>query len=149
MRGFGIFGGLMPKDATDEQRRRAIADEQFVDGLYFRYFVPPVVTILPGNVWVTRDGLDREHRVEAAISNIGGMDAGRIRVRVSADGRRLKTVTLDRVPAGDSLLENRVVASALWRRPRPGNHVLEACIESAPGCTVVDARGESEYFVER
>lgn len=86
--------------------------------------------------------------MEAAISNIGGMDAGRVRVRVSADGRRLKTVTLDRAPAGDSLLGNRVVVSAPWR-PRPGNHVLEARIESAPGCTVVDARGEVEYFVGR
>ena len=86
--------------------------------------------------------------MEAAISNIGGMDAGRVRVRVSADGRRLKTVTLDRVPAGDSLLEDRVIASTPWR-PRPGNHVLEARIEAAPGCTVVDARAEVEYFVGR
>jgi hypothetical protein len=147
MRGFGIFGGLMPEDATEQQREKAVADERFVDDLYFRYFVPPVLTILPGNVWVTKNAGTRDYRVEAAVSNIGGMDAGRVRVRLSAGGRRLDTVGLERVAAGNHLLENRVIAAARWR-PRPGNHVLEARIESAPGSTVVDARGRIEYFVE-
>lgn len=146
MRGFGIFGGLIPKEATEEQRGKAIADEQFVDRLYFDYFVPPVVTILPGNVWVSRPA-EGGYRVEAAISNIGGMTSGPVEVSLFEDGRMLEKVGLDQVPAGDSLLENRAIASVLWQ-PAPGNHRLEWRIVSASGSTVLDARQETEYYVE-
>ena len=146
MRGFGIFGGLMPKDANAEQRRQAIAGEQFVDRLCFRYFVRPVVTFLPGSLWVTRSDKGGDFMVEAALSNIGGMDTGEIRVALLADGKRLKTVTVKRVPAGDSLLQNRVIVSVPWH-PRPGNHEFEARIESAPGATVIKGRISCEYFV--
>ena len=145
MRGFGIFGGLIPKDATDEQRTRAIADEQFVDRLCYEYFVLPVVTILPGNVWVARTD-EGGYLVQAAVSNIGAMDSGPIEVQLHADGELLKAVAVGEVPAGDSLLENRVVVSARWQ-PASGEHRLSAHISTAQGATVLDASGEYSYPV--
>ncbi len=147
MRGFGIFGGLVGGDTKESDRAGLISDEQFVDSLCYEYFVKPVVTILPGSVWVTRAG-DDTCSVQASISNIGGMDAGPVEVGLYVDGQLLERVELPRVPAGDSLLENRALASAAWE-PEAGNHTVEARILEAAGSTVLDARGECEWFVGR
>jgi len=143
MRGFGIFGGLIPPEATDEQRARAIADEQFVDRLCYEYFVPPVLTFLPGSLWVSRND-DGTCRVEAAVSNIGGMDSGPVEVSLAADGRELKRETVATAPAGNSRLDNRILTSSPWN-PEPGRHELTARIESASGCTLLD-RGISVVY---
>jgi hypothetical protein len=136
MRGFGIFGGLIPEKATEEQQAQAIADEQFVDRLYYEYFVPPVLTFLPGSLWVSRAD-DGTRRIEAALSNIGGMDAGPVKVGFYVDGQLRQTVAVASVPAGNSRLDNRVLVSAPWSPP-PGRHELRARIETAEGCTLLD-----------
>ena len=136
MRGFGIFGGLIPPEATPEQRARAVADEQFVDRLYYEYFVPPVLTFLPGSLWVNRKD-DGTRQIEAAVSNLGGMDAGPVKVGLYVDGQPLPPGLLPKVPAGASRLDNRALVTVPWS-PFPGRHELRARIESAVGCRLLD-----------
>jgi hypothetical protein len=146
MRGFGIYGGLVPRDLPEAQRAKAIADEQFVDRLCYEYFIAPVVTVLPENIWVThRD--DGGYLVEGAVSNIGGMDSGPVTVKLYADGKLLKSTRLKQVPAGNSLLENQVLVSAQWR-PLPGPHRLTARLGPARGSTVLDSEVEINYYVQ-
>lgn len=135
MRGFGIFGGLIPEKATPEQQARAIADEQFVDQLCYQYFVPPVLTFLPGSLWVSRPE-DGARRLEASVSNLGGMDSGPVKVGFYVDGERFGEVAVPAVPAGNGRLDNRVLVSVPI--PPPGRHELRARIETAEGCTLLD-----------
>ena len=136
MRGFGIYGELTPRDLPEEQRAGAVADEQFVDRLCYEYFVAPVLTFLPGSLWVGR-ARDGSLQVEAAVSNIGGMDSGPVRAGLYVDGQLLKEFSIVKVPAGNSRLDNRVLLSAPWT-PQPGRHELRARIEGAKGCTLLD-----------
>ncbi len=144
MRGFGVFGGA-GRGASKEQMAQGIADDKFVDQLCHDYFIMPVLTILPGNLWVNRED-DGAYRVEVTVSNIGGMNSGPVEVRLYADGKLLKKVNMKRVPAGDNLLENCVLVSAPWP-PVPGPHQLTARLGPAPGSTVLDAEIETNYFV--
>ncbi len=146
MRGFGIYGGLVPRDLPEPQRAKAITDEQFVDRLCYEYFIASVVTVLPGNLWVTRQD-DGSYAVEVAVSNIGGMDSGPVTVKLYADGKLLKSTQLKQVPAGDSLLHNQVMVSADWA-PTSGPHQLSACVGPVPGSTVLDGEASSTYYVQ-
>jgi len=136
MRGFGIFGVRAAADA---------ADEQFVDQLCFEYFIQPVVTLMPHSLWVTREE-DGQLTLTLAISNIGGMDSGPVRVALFDEGRRLGTFGVDAVPAGDSRVTNRAFVRHPWT-PTADLHHLTAQIESAAGAQVLDAEVECEYFV--
>lgn len=135
MRGFGIFGGLTPEKATPEQQAQAIADEQFVDQLCYEYFVRPVLTFLPGSLWVSRAG-DGRLGLEAAVSNLGGMDSGPVKIGFYADGKRFGETAVPAVPAGNSRLDNRAVVTAPGLPA--GRHRLRARIETATGCTLLD-----------
>jgi len=147
MRGIGSFGTCTREAPKGDlgAMNRGIANNKFVDQLWFRYFVPPVVTILPGNLWVHRED-DGTHRVTAAVSNIGGMDSGPVKVAVFADGKRLTAEAVERIPAGNSLKENQALVAARWT-PRPGPHRVQARIEEAKACTVLDCEASESYFV--
>ena len=144
MRGFGIYGGLVDPKAQAGEQAQGRADEQFVDRLCFEYFVKPVVTILPENIWVTR-GDDGRYLVEAAVSNIGGMDSGPVSVALYADGRPLKTTRVKTVPAGDTIFQNQVRVTADWH-PQAGSHELQVRLDPAPGSTVLDAEAGVGYY---
>ena len=147
MRGFGFFGTCTreaPKGDLDAMNR-GIADNKFVDQLCYRYFVTPVVTILPGNLWVHRED-DGSCSITAAVSNTGAMDSGPLKVTILADGEPLEAKAIERVPAGNNLKENQTLVSARWT-PRPGPHRVQARIEEAPGCTVLDCEASVAYFV--
>jgi len=143
MRGFGVFGGLIPEKAMEEERARAIADEQFVDQLCYEYFVLPVLTFLPGSLWVSRADDGRRH-LEAAVSNLGGMDSGPVRVGLAVDGKQLAAKEVPAVPAGNSRLDNRVVVTG--PDLPPGRHHLRAWIETAGSGTLLDR--EIEAFTD-
>jgi hypothetical protein len=145
MRGFGIFGGLIPEDASDAERAKGTADEQFVDQLCFEYFVQPVVTLAEKSLWVTR-GDDGGLTLTLAISNLGGMDSGPVRGVLLDEGRHLGTFGVDSVPAGNDRLTNRVFARHRWR-PTPGLHHLTARLESVEAAKVLDAEVTCQYFV--
>jgi len=144
MRGFGIFGGLIPKDATEAQRAKGTADEQFVDRLCFEYFVGPVVTLMPQSLWVTRKD-DGSLVITLAISNIGGMDSGPVRVVLLDEGRRIGGFEVAEVPAGDDRRTDRILLRHPWT-PAPGLHHLIARIETAEAAKVLDAEVKCEYF---
>ena len=147
MRGIGSFGTCTreaPKGDLDAMNR-GIANNKFIDQLWYRYFVPPVVTLLPGNLWVHRED-DGTHRITAAVSNIGGMDSGLVKVAIFADGKRLTAEAVERVPAGNNLKENQALVAARWT-PRPGPYRVQARIEEARACTVLDCEASESYFV--
>lgn len=146
MRGFGIFGGLISKDATEAQRAKGTADEQFVDRLCFEYFVGPVVTLMPQSLWVTRED-DGSFALTVAVSNIGGMDSGPVRVVLLDEGRRIGSFEAAKVPAGDDRRTDRILMRHPWT-PSAGLHHLIARIERADGAKVLDAEVECEYFVD-
>ena len=143
MRGFGIFDGLM---TGGEKTPADYADEKFIDQLCYEYFVAPVVTFLPQSVWVSRE--DDGAYLTAAVSNIGGIDSGEVRVTFTDNGRRVGEDSVLSVPAGNSRLTNRAFVKVPWR-PKPGAHVIEARIEEAGGTKVLDSSVTTDYFWQR
>lgn len=144
MRGIGFYGSCT-RDATEQQVCAGIANNKFVDQLCHDYFIIPVVTILPGNLWVHRQD-DGSYLVTAAVSNIGGMDSGRVTVNIYADDELLKTIQLEQIPAGNNLKENQVRVEACWT-PSGGAHKLKAHLGVAPGSTVLDGEETADYYV--
>ncbi|MCC6445135.1 MAG: hypothetical protein IT210_16960 [Armatimonadetes bacterium] len=124
MRGLSFFGTGKPESI--EIKAEAVA---------FRYFVPPVVTFLEGSLWVQHD--NRGTNLVAAISNIGAMDAKNVRVAFYDNGKRLGTTTAAHIPVGPHRNANRALLAFAWI-PAPGVHRLEARIDSAPKCTVLN-----------
>ena len=122
------------------------ADEKFVDQLCYEYFVAPVVTFLPQSVWVSRE--DDGTYLTAAVSNIGGMDSGEVRVTFTDNGTRVARDSVPSVPAGNSRLTNRALVKIPWR-PRAGAHVIEARIEEARDTRVLDSSVSTNYFWQR
>ncbi len=143
MRGLGFYGGL--DEAPQDQQAQRRAEEQAIDRLCYEYFIAPVVTVLPGNLWVNRQD-DGSYLVTAAVSNIGGMDSGPVAVSIYADGKALKTVQLKHVPAGNNLKENQIRVEARWT-PRSGAHRLRVELGPALGSTILDAEAEMGYYV--
>ena len=92
-------------------------------------------------------GQEGGYRLEAAISNIGGMDSGPATVRLYADANLVESVQIRGVSAGDSLLENRAAVGAEWE-PRPGPHELRAVIMPVAGATILDGEASSTYYVQ-
>ena len=140
MRGFGIYGGLVKED---QEASEDYADEKFVDRLCYEYFIQPVVTFLPQSVWVTRG--DKETYLTAAISNIGGMDSGSVRVQFTDNGQSVGEASVASVPAGDSRLTNRSLVQVRWQ-PEPGPHRIEARILEAQDGKVLDNAMWTDYF---
>ncbi len=145
MRGIGFFG-LCTRDAPEEGMAEGIANNKFVDRLCHDYFIMPVVTILPGNLWVNSQD-DGSYLVTAAVSNIGGMDSGPVAAKIYADGKVLKTVQLKQVPAGNNLKENQARVEARWT-PQGGAHTLRVELGPAPGSTILDNSAEMSYYVQ-
>jgi hypothetical protein len=98
---------------------------------------------MPGSLWVTRGA--GETQLSAAVSNIGGMDAGPVTLEFRDNGRRVGRVRCDVVPAGDSRLTNRAVLSVAWR-PKPGLHRLEARLSGVANGKVLDGQSTTDYF---
>ncbi len=134
MRGFGCYHGT-----------NNVADDQFVDRLMHDYFLMPVVTVRPGNLWVNQQD-DGSYLVTAAVSNIGAMDSGAVEVNIYADDELLKSTTLPKVPAGNNILENQLRVEASWR-PQGGGHKLKVELVSAANSTILDHEETTSYYV--
>jgi len=145
MRGIGFYGSCT-RDATEQQMCEGIANNKFVDQLCHDYFIIPVVTILPGNLWICRQD-DGRYLVTAAVSNIGGMDSGPVTVSIYADDELLKGIQLEQIPAGNNLKENQVRVEASWT-PSSGAHKLKVHLGPAPGSTVLDGEATADYYVQ-
>ena len=135
MRGIGFYSG--PNN---------VANDRFVDSLCHDYFVMPVVTVRPGNLWVNKQD-DGSYMVTAAVSNIGAMDSGAVAVKFYADGKLLKSTMLDKVPAGNNILENQIRVEAKWT-PKSGGHDLKVELGPAAGnTTILDHKQATTYYV--
>ncbi len=134
MRGFGCYHGT-----------GSIPNDQFVDRLFHDYFLMPVVTVRPGNLWVNKED-DGSYLVTAAVSNIGGMDSGAVAVNIYADGELLKSTMLAKVPAGNNILENQLRIEAKWT-PKSGGHELKVELGPVAGSTILDHKQTTDYYV--
>lgn len=146
MRGIGFFGDCT-RDAPEDDAAamvKGVANNKYVDQLCFDYFVRPVVTIQPGNLWVNRED-DGSTRITAAVSNIGGMDSGPVTVRLKAGIRRSETIELETVPAGNNLKENQARAEVTWDLGS-GRHRISAELEPPQGAMVLDGAAEMIYY---
>lgn len=129
MRGLAFYnasGVSGPEFARLQRRNRAVADR-----LCFEYFIKPVVTLQPGSLWLENGD------VVVAVSNIGAMDSGAVKVAIYDNDAHLHNLRADSVPAGYSRNDNRRLLRFPWR-PDPGLHRLEAHITAAAYSTVLD-----------
>ena len=122
-----------------------VAHDQFIDRLLHDYFLMPVVTVRPGNLWVHQQD-DGSYLVTAAVSNIGAMDSGSVTVNIDADGELLKSTTLSKVPAGNNILENQLRVEAIWK-PQRGGHKLTVKLGPAANSTILDHEETTNYYV--
>lgn len=129
--GYGGYG-LKRSPETDRLHERVLAT---ADRLCMDYWIRPCLTLLPHSVWVR--GNAQEYTVIAAVSNIGGIDAGPVTVEIALDGKPLARRTVDGVPAGPSRIQNRTLVT-LPVQVQPGYHVFEARIVDAGGAVVLD-----------
>ena len=134
MRGLGFF-----------HSSGSVADDQFIDKLVHDYFLLPVVTVRPGNLWVNEQD-DGSHLITAAVSNIGAMDSGAVAVKFYVDGKLLKSTMLSEVPAGNNILENQLRVEAKWM-PGSGGHDLKVELGPAAGSTILDYKQATTYYV--
>ncbi|MFC1676938.1 CARDB domain-containing protein [Planctomycetota bacterium] len=122
-----------------------VANDQFVDRVVHDYFLMPVVTVRPGNLWVNKQD-DGSYVITAAVSNIGAMDSGAVAVKFYVDGKLLKSTMLSKVPAGNNILENQVRVEAKWM-PGSGGHDLTVELGPAAGSMILDYKQANNYYV--
>ncbi|MFC1675771.1 CARDB domain-containing protein [Planctomycetota bacterium] len=123
----------------------SVADDQFIESLLRDYFIMPLVTVLPGNLWVNKQD-DGSYLITAAVSNIGGMDSGPVAVNIYVDGKLLKATMVPKVPAGNNLLENQLRIEAPWK-PQSGGYDLMVKLGPVSGSTVLDHKQTTTYYV--
>lgn len=138
--GYGKYG-LERSDETDQQHEAVVRN---ADRLCFEYFIKPCVTLQPKSLWIRE--VEGEVELTAAVSNIGGMDAGPVTVRFLNGDEVLDEVVLEGVPAGPNRIRNRAMAKTVCRL-EPGNRKLKAQIVSAPGATVLDGEVVLKRFI--
>ena len=139
--GYGGYGREKTKE-TDRQHDAVLAN---ADRLCFAYFIKPCVTLMRESLWLNHNQ-DGSTVLTAAVSNIGGVDAGEVAVEFFMDGASVGVQAADMVPAGPNRNENRV----FLKQPvsvQSGPHTFEARITAAPGSTVLDNAIELERFV--
>lgn len=145
MRGIGFYNGVdFPEGSTPEMVDRL---ERFGDAMCLKYFLKPVVTLMPGSLWVERDAAGKV-LLCAGVSNIGAMDSGPVDVVFYDNGKEAGRAAAEKVPAGGSTSANRVVLKTAASLA-PGFHALEAVVENAAGSTVLDGRAATEWFESR
>ncbi|MFC1676937.1 CARDB domain-containing protein [Planctomycetota bacterium] len=122
-----------------------VANDQFVDRVVHDYFLMPVVTVRPGNLWVNKQD-DGSYQVTAAVNNIGAMDSGAVAVNFYADGELLESVMVPKVPAGNNILENQLRVKAGWK-PGSGGHKLRVELGPIVNGIILDHEETTTYYV--
>ncbi len=144
MRGLGFYNGTdFPEGSTPEMIEKL---ERFGDEMCLKYFIKPVVTLMPNSLWVEQDS-EGKALVCVGVSNIGAMDSGPVKIRLYDNGKKVGVVTAEKVPAGPSGHVNRIVLKSRVRL-KSGQHDLEAVVESAPGSTVLDGQTATKWYLE-
>jgi hypothetical protein len=152
MRGIGWYnGGYASKhyglERTEELDRQHDAVRRNADQLCFEYWIKPCLTFLPRSIWLEGDGAG-DYTVTAALSNIGAVDAGSVRLELLVDGLSLAARNFDSVPAGANRNRNRIFFTAPAKL-EPGRHVFSAQVVFAPGATVLEGSVELERFLNQ
>jgi len=137
--GFGGYGLKITPETTDIHRQIL----QKADQLSYDYFIKPCLTLLPNSLWIAGQGTSRELTV--AISNIGAVDSGNVKVEFWVDGQPVATVAAPSVPAGANRLQNRVILRHLIEL-KPGTHHIEARILQAEQSTVLEPTVSTDVF---
>jgi hypothetical protein len=151
MAGLAWFNGSYEGNTEDHHRKyRQVLRN--ADDLCFKYFIKPCLTLNRNGLWLTPVGpaaRNDVYELTASISNIGGMDSGRISVEFYMDDALLGVRFVQSVPAGTNRLENTVTMSVpVTISAGPGNHTFEARIIEAPGSTVLDSIITTNRFVQ-
>ena len=168
IRGMAWYNGTYRSDDPSRESNKKTMEN--ADRLCFEYFIKPCLTLMRKSLWVSRlgDRVDMQEgssagagygckeKVEgdgykrwvltAAVSNIGGMDSGRVTVAFYVDGRAAGWRTARQVPAGANRNSNRVLLK-LPIALETGNHNFEARIISAEDATVLDGTIRESVFV--
>jgi len=139
--GYGGYG-LEPTEETDRHHEAVLRN---ADRLCFEYYVKPCVTLMRESLWLSRQP-DGSSGLTVAVSNIGGVDSGRVAVEFLVNGMSVGVQTAPAVSAGTGRSENRV----FLKQPidaQPGPHTFKAHILSAEGATVLDSAVTLERLV--
>ncbi len=147
MRGIGWYtGGYGNKSygmvRTDETDRQHDAVRANADRLCFEYWVKPCVTLMRESLWLGK-AANGAAELTAAVSNIGGIDAGATEVEFFADGVSIGTARAEGIPAGAHRNANRVLLKVPVDVP-PGHHHFRAVITKSEGATLLDSAIETE-----
>jgi hypothetical protein len=135
MRGLAFFGVGKPEDV-----------EKAVEDVAFKYFVPPVVTLMDQSLWLERNDENGTYLV-VALSNIGAMDAHKVEVEFVdlIKEKSLIKMTTPLIPVGANSQSNRVFLKFPYK-PDKGFNKISARIISAPQSTVLNPEVELSFF---
>jgi hypothetical protein len=164
MRGIAWYNGsYTPESETEEEHYTALLRN--AEDLFFKYFIRPCVTILPGGIWLDnadsgstdRDKSDGDKggsgtragkkKVTVAVSNIGGMDSEYVTVTLYTDGVKTGQRRIETVPAGLNRNETRVFVDFVLPY-LSGMHTFRAEISDSPGNTVLDGTAKLDVYVQ-
>ena len=140
--GDGNYGGNHSPE-IDRHHKAVLAR---ADQLNFDYFIKPCLTLMRESLWINRDA-QGEWELTAAVSNLGGVDGGKVEVEFLIDGKSVGRRSAAKTPASFCRNFNRVFLK-LPLKVQTGFHRFEARIVRAPGSTVLDAAVALERFVQ-
>ena len=134
----GGYGNYGYKKSADHQKVR---DKIFLlaDSLCYKYYIKPCVTLMPNSLWISKENAE----ATVAISNIGCVDAGAVKLELLIDGKTVATRKVSVVPAGADRTKNRTITAFPLKELSSGPHEFKVRIIHTEDATVLDPQVET------
>ncbi len=141
--GYGGYG-LKRTKQTDIHHRKVI---QNADKLCFEYYIKPCITLMRESLWVGKDENGR-WELTLAVSNIGGVDSGKVRVKFFVDNKEIGSGEVGKVSAGNNRIKDRGFVKCKLPELDKGMHRFSAKIVDVEFGTVLDGEIIEQRFID-
>ncbi len=136
MRGLAWYTGSMMCKRTKQILEHNSEILRNADRLDFEYYIKPCITLMRESMWITRT--KEGNILTVAVSNIGGVDSGKVAIKFLCDGKKIGVGQVAKIPAGRNRTEDRVLMKCRLPKLSRGMHKFAAKIVEVEYGTVLD-----------